>query len=190
MFFVVDHPCVKAKLTLLRDERTDSKHFREYVGEITCFIAYEALKNLETEEIPVKTPLCETTGCRIRNSVAVVPILRAGIGMLDGILKLVPDATVGFVGLERDHVTAEPREYYCKLPAAEADSLAVVVDPMLAEFQKINAQYQGADRVKALLGLSGIFADDLPQNADFVGAVTAAYQQLCERGARECVAAL
>ena len=124
MFFVVDHPCVKAKLTLLRDERTDSKHFREYVGEITCFIAYEALKNLETEEIPVKTPLCETTGCRIRNSVAVVPILRAGIGMLDGILKLVPDATVGFVGLERDHVTAEPREYYCKLPAAEADSLA------------------------------------------------------------------
>ena len=132
MFFVVDHPCVKAKLTLLRDERTDSKHFREYVGEITCFIAYEALKNLETEEIPVKTPLCETTGCRIRNSVAVVPILRAGIGMLDGILKLVPDATVGFVGLERDHVTAEPREYYCKLPAAEADSLAVVVDPMLA----------------------------------------------------------
>ena len=65
-----------------------------------------------------------------------------------------------------------------------------VVDPMLAEFQKINAQYQGADRVKALLGLSGIFADDLPQNADFVGAVTAAYQQLCERGARECVAAL
>ena len=80
----------------------------------------------------MKTPLCETTGCRIRNDVAIVPILRAGIGMLDGILKLVPDATVGFVGLERDHVTAEPKEYYCKLPAAGPDSLAVVVDPMLA----------------------------------------------------------
>ena len=132
MFLVVDPACVGEKLSLILDEATDSKHFREYVGEITCFIAYEALKNLETEEIPVKTPLCETTGCRIRNDVAIVPILRAGIGMLDGILKLVPAATVGFVGLERDHVTAEPKEYYCKLPAAGPDSLAVVVDPMLA----------------------------------------------------------
>ena len=132
MFHVVDHPCVKAKLTILRDRATGSKQFRECVEEITAFIAYEALKNLEVETVPVETPIASATGYRIRNDVVIVPILRAGMGMLDGLLRLVPDAKVGFVGLERDHETKLPHEYYCKLPAAGPDSVAVVVDPMLA----------------------------------------------------------
>ena len=132
MFHVVDHPCVKAKLTILRDRATGSKQFRECVEEITAFIAYEALKNLEVETVPVETPIASATGYRIRNDVVIVPILRAGMGMLDGLLRLVPDAKVGCVGLERDHETKLPHEYYCKLPAAGPDSVAVVVDPMLA----------------------------------------------------------
>lgn len=132
MFHVVDHPCVKAKLTILRDRATGSKQFRECVEEITAFIAYEALKNLEVETVPVETPIASATGYRIKNKVVIVPILRAGMGMLDGLLRLVPDAKVGFVGLERDHETKLPHEYYCKLPAAGPDSVAVVVDPMLA----------------------------------------------------------
>ena len=132
MFHVVDHPCVKAKLTILRDRATGSKQFRECVEEIIAFIAYEALKNLEVETVPVETPIASATGYRIRNDVVIVPILRAGMGMLDGLLRLVPDAKVGFVGLERDHETKLPHEYYCKLPAAGPDSVAVVVDPMLA----------------------------------------------------------
>ncbi len=132
MFFELDHPCVKAKLTILRDRATGPKQFRECVGEIACLVACEALRTLELEDVEVVTPMATTRGWRIRNEVVIVPILRAGLGMLEGILRLVPNAKVGFVGLERDHLTAEPREYYCKLPEATADSVAVVVDPMLA----------------------------------------------------------
>ena len=131
MFHVVDHPCVKAKLTILRDRATGSKQFRECVEEIIAFIAYEALKNLEVETVPVETPIASATGYRIKNEVVIVPILRAGMGMLDGLLRLVPDAKVGFVGLERDHETKLPHEYYCKLPNPISERLIVVTDPML-----------------------------------------------------------
>ncbi len=132
MFTVVDHPCIKAKLTILRDRETSCKQFRECVEELTCFIAYDALKNLQLEEIPVETPLCSTTGYHISNKIVIVPIIRAGIGMLEGIQKLVPNAAVGFLGLQRDHVTKRPIEYYHNLPVARPESMAVVVDPMLA----------------------------------------------------------
>ncbi len=139
MFFKVEHPCIRAKLTLLRDRRTSAKEFRECVGEITSFLAYEALKNLDVEEITVETPLAAASGCRILNDVVIIPILRAGLGMFEGILRLVPNARVGFVGLERDEATAQPREYYCKLPVATKHSLALVVDPMLATGGSLSA---------------------------------------------------
>ena len=132
MFHVVDHPCVKAKLTILRDRATGSKQFRECVEEITAFIAYEALKNLEVETVPVETPIASATGYRIRNDVVIVPILRAGLGMVDGMLQLVPSAKVGHIGLYRDHDTLQPVEYYNKLPSDIEERDVIVLDPMLA----------------------------------------------------------
>ncbi len=132
MFYEINHPCIKSKMTILRDRNTGSKEFRECVMEITNFIAYEALKNLELEPIPIHTPLTETTGYRIRNKIVIVPILRAGLGMMDGLLKLVPNAKLGFVGFQRDEATAKPQSYYHKLPKPAPESIAIVVDPMLA----------------------------------------------------------
>ena len=110
MLIEVKHPCVQAALTRLRDRETAAKEFREQVGTITGLLAFEALRNLEVEEVVVRTPLAECDGWRIRSEVVVVPILRAGLGMLESILRLVPDARVGFIGLERNEITAEPRE--------------------------------------------------------------------------------
>lgn len=132
MLHIVDHPCVRAKLSILRDRATPCVRFRECVREVTSFIAAEALRGVELESFPVKTPLAETTGYRIANAIVFVPILRAGLGMLEAAQSLVPDSAAGFVGLERDHVTRLPREYYCKLPEATPNSFALLLDPMLA----------------------------------------------------------
>ena len=112
MAYMIDHPCVQHKLAIIRDEETGHKRFRELATEITMFICYEALKNVKTQEVTVQTPVSEATCHKLATDLVVVPILRAGVGMLDGILELVPTARVGFVGLYRDEETKLPVTYY------------------------------------------------------------------------------
>jgi len=129
----VSHPLVRHKLGLLRDESTPTQLFRQLVDELTLLLTYEATKDMATEEIVVRTPLEETTVERISGKkVAVCPILRAGIGMLDGVLSLISGARVGFIGLYRDEETLEPVEYYVKLPQDIAARDVLLLDPMLA----------------------------------------------------------
>ena len=130
---VLDHPLIQHKISLLRDENTGTRDFRILVGEIAMLMGYEAMRDLPTELVEIKTPITTAkvpmlTGKKL----AVVPILRAGLGMVDGILSLVPSAKVGHIGLYRDPDTLEPVEYYCKLPADCANREVFVVDPMLA----------------------------------------------------------
>ncbi len=132
MHIEVTHPCVRHKLALLRDADTGHKKFRELATEITQFLCYEALKNVPLEPVTVRTPLEDAQCHKIATEIIVVPILRAGVGMLDGILALVPTARVGFVGLYRDEETKAPVEYYQRLPQTASDALYIVVDPMLA----------------------------------------------------------
>ncbi|MEX2464932.1 MAG: uracil phosphoribosyltransferase [Gaiellaceae bacterium] len=130
---VVDHPLVQHKLGLIRDASTPTQSFRQLVDELTLLLTYEATKDLATEETEVATPLERTTVQRISGKkVAVCPILRAGIGMLDGVLSLIAGARVGFIGLYRDEETLQPIEYYVKLPQDIADRDVFLLDPMLA----------------------------------------------------------
>lgn len=128
---VVDHPLLKTKMTALRDIGTDCASFRRIIGEVARLLAFEAAKNIPVEEVRVTTPLCETVGYKIKGSVTVVPILRAGLGFLEGVLAVLPEANVGVIGMNRNEQTLEPIEYYCKLPA-DAAAYTIVVDPMLA----------------------------------------------------------
>lgn len=129
----VAHPLVKHKLGLLRDVSTTTQLFRQLVNEITLLLAYEATKELHTEEVHVETPLEVTPARRVSGKkVAVCPILRAGMGMLDGVLSLVPGARVGFIGLYRDEETLQPVEYFLKLPNDIAERDVILLDPMLA----------------------------------------------------------
>ena len=130
---VVDHPLVQHKLSLLRDKSTSTKDFRELVTELAILEGYEALRDLPLEDVEVETPLETMTGKRIAGKkLAIIPILRAGLGMVDGILTLVPTARVGHVGMYRDEETHEPVQYYCKFPADVENRTCLVVDPMLA----------------------------------------------------------
>lgn len=128
-----DHPLLQHKISMLRDERTGTNEFRKLVEEIAMLMGYEALRDLPTEDVEIKTPI-ETciTPMISGKKLAVVPILRAGLGMVNGILALVPSAKVGHIGLYRDPDTHEPHEYYCKLPEPIDQRTIVVVDPMLA----------------------------------------------------------
>jgi uracil phosphoribosyltransferase len=129
----VTHPLVRHKLGLLRDVNTDTDNFRRLVNELTLLLTYEATKEIDLEEVDVETPLEVTRGERIPGKkVAVCPILRAGMGMLDGVLSLIPVARVGFIGLYRNEETLQPVEYYVKLPADIAERDVLVLDPMLA----------------------------------------------------------
>jgi uracil phosphoribosyltransferase len=129
----VTHPLVQHKLGLLRDASTPTQMFRQLVNEVTLLLTYEATKDLATEEVEIATPLEQTAVQRISGKkVAVCPILRAGVGMLDGVLSLIPGARVGFIGLYRNEETLEPVEYYVKLPADIADRDVIILDPMLA----------------------------------------------------------
>ena len=129
----VTHPLVQHKLGLLRDASTPTQMFRQLVNEVTLLVTYEATKDLATQEIEIATPLERTAVQRISGKkVAVCPILRAGVGMLDGVLSLIPGARVGFIGLYRNEDTLEPVEYYVKLPADIADRDVIILDPMLA----------------------------------------------------------
>jgi uracil phosphoribosyltransferase len=130
---VVDHPLVQHKLGLLRDAETTTQMFRQLVNEVTLLLTYEATKDLSVEEVEIATPLERAVVPRISGKkVAVCPILRAGIGMLDGVLSLIAGARVGFIGLYRDEETLEPVEYYVKLPADIASRDVILLDPMLA----------------------------------------------------------
>jgi uracil phosphoribosyltransferase len=129
----VSHPLVRHKLGLLRDEATPTQLFRQLVDELTLLLTYEATKDMATEDVVIRTPLEETTVERISGKkVAVCPILRAGIGMLDGVLSLISGARVGFIGLYRDEETLEPVEYYVKLPQDIVERDVLLLDPMLA----------------------------------------------------------
>jgi uracil phosphoribosyltransferase len=130
---VVDHPLVQHKLGLLRDKTTPTQVFRQLVDELTLLLTYEATKDMATEETEIETPLERTTVQRISGKkVAVCPILRAGVGMLDGVLSLISGARVGFIGLYRNEDTLEPVEYYVKLPQDIAERDVLILDPMLA----------------------------------------------------------
>ena len=131
---IFDHPLIRHKIAILRDEKTSMKEFRELVEEITTLMTYESLKDgVPTTEIKVKTPLEECTQQVVTdNSIAIVPILRAGLGMVNGIHVLFPSARVGHIGMYRDEETLQPKSYYCKLPVGIEDKLVLVVDPMLA----------------------------------------------------------
>ena len=130
---ILDHPLTRHKLAIIRNKDTDTKQFREIVKELATLMAYESFKDVPTQEIEVETPLEKTSQTVVKeNSIAIVPILRAGLGMVDGILSLFPAAKVGHIGLYRDETTLEPQEYYCKLPQNIEQKVVMVVDPMLA----------------------------------------------------------
>lgn len=129
----IAHPLILHKLAFIRDENTGSKDFRELVSEVAMLMAYEVTRDLQLEEVEIKTPIC-TTRCKMLagKKVAIVPILRAGLGMVDGMLKLIPAAKVGHIGLYRDEETLKPVEYFCKLPQDIEERDVIVTDPMLA----------------------------------------------------------
>ena len=130
---IIDHPLIQHKLTIMRDKNTSTKDFRELLNEISLLMGYEITRDLPLEEVLVETPICKAKMKKIAGKkLAVVPILRAGLGMVDGLLKLVPSARVGHIGLYRDPESHLPVEYYCKMPPDIEERLVVVVDPMLA----------------------------------------------------------
>lgn len=130
---IYDHPLIQHKLSILRDETTGTKQFRELISEIAMLMCYEATRDLELEDVKVKTPMEVMTAKKISGrKLAFVPILRAGLGMVDGVLSLIPTAKVGHIGMYRDPDTHEPVDYYCKLPADIPERDVVVLDPMLA----------------------------------------------------------
>ena len=131
--FIFQHPLIQHKVSLLRDKNTSMKDFRELVDEISMLMVYEITKDFELVEKEIETPMAKTvTKVLSERKVSLVPILRAGIGMVHGIQQLLPNARVGHIGLYRDHDTHEPVEYYCKLPTDIADSTVIVLDPMFA----------------------------------------------------------
>ncbi|WP_353893165.1 uracil phosphoribosyltransferase [Proteinivorax hydrogeniformans] len=130
---VMDHPLIQHKLTFIRDKETGSKEFRELVEELSLLLAYEVTRNLPLSEVEIETPVCKAKTKQLSGKkMGVIPILRAGLGMVDGILKLIPAAKVGHVGVYRDPETLKPVEYYCKLPSDIQERELIVVDPMLA----------------------------------------------------------
>jgi len=130
---IVDHPLLQHKISFIRRTSTGTKDFRQTIGEIAMLICYEATRDLQLTDVEIETPICKTTVKELKGrKMAIVPILRAGLGMVDGILNLVPAAKVGHIGLYRDPATLQPVEYYCKLPADCAERDVFVVDPMLA----------------------------------------------------------
>ena len=130
---IFDHPLIQHKISILRDERTSSNQFRALVEEITMLMCFESLRDLPLEDVEVTTPIATTTTKMLAGvKLAIVPILRAGLGMVNGMLNLVPSARVGHIGMYRDEVTLEPHEYYCKLPKNIENRLIIVCDPMLA----------------------------------------------------------
>ena len=132
MLEILNHPLILHKLTILRDKETGTKAFRENLDEIAELMAYEVCRDLPTQPVNIETPIGPTIGHELSKEVVIVPILRAGIGLLDGIRRLVPTAKVGFIGMYRDEETLKPVEYFAKFPSNLEDAIVMVVDPMLA----------------------------------------------------------
>lgn len=131
--FIFDHPLIRHKVAILRDKNTGMKEFRELVEEITTVMTYESMRDIELEPVQVETPLEVTTQYKVpEDSIAIVPILRAGLGMVNGVHKVFPTAKVGHIGMYRDEETLQPKEYYCKLPDGIENKTVFLVDPMLA----------------------------------------------------------
>ena len=131
--YVINHPLIQHKLTIMRDKNTSTKDFRELLNEISMLMAYEVTRDLPLEDIEVETPICKCIGKQVAGrKVGLIPILRAGLGMVDGFMRVVPSVKVGHIGLYRDPETHLPVEYYCKLPADAQERDLVIVDPMLA----------------------------------------------------------
>ena len=131
--YVMDHPLIQHKVGIIRREELGSKDFRQIISEIAMLMCYEATRDLKLQDVKIKTPICETVAKELAGKkLAVVPILRAGLGMVEGMLAMIPAAKVGHIGLYRDPETLEPVEYYCKLPADCEEREVFVVDPMLA----------------------------------------------------------
>ena len=131
--YVMDHPLIQHKVGIIRREEIGSKDFRQMISEIAMLMCYESTRNLKLQDVKIKTPICETTVNELAGKkLAVVPILRAGLGMVEGMLAMIPAAKVGHIGLYRDPETLEPVEYYCKLPSDCDEREVYVVDPMLA----------------------------------------------------------
>ena len=132
-FHIVEHPLIKHKLTFVRDKYTSKKNFKELVDEIGTFLAYELTKDFPLEDVEVETPLCTTKAQILAGKKPVlVPILRAGVGMLDGFLRIMPSARIGHIGMARNEDTLEPYSYYCKLPVDSSERTIILIDPMLA----------------------------------------------------------
>jgi uracil phosphoribosyltransferase len=130
---VLAHPLIQHKLTILRDKRTSTRDFKQLVNEIAMLMAYEVTKDIALEPLEIETPLERTTGAQVAGKkLTLVPILRAGLGMVEGISQLIPSARVGHIGLYRDHATLQPVDYYFKIPSGEQDRAFFVLDPMLA----------------------------------------------------------
>lgn len=142
---VFDHPLIQHKMSIIRDKNTDTKTFRENVNEIGSLVTYEITRDLETKEIEIETPIAKTKAQILAKDVVIVPILRAGLGMVDGIQKVIPTAKVGHIGLYRDEETLMPHEYYSKFPKEIVNATVLVVDPMLATGGSVIA---AIDRVK------------------------------------------
>lgn len=153
---VLDHPLIKHKITIIRDKNTGSKEFRELVREVSMLMAYEVTRDLPLEEVEIETPICKTKSQIIEGKkLGLIPILRAGLGMVDGMLNLLPAAKVGHIGLYRDPKTFEPVEYYCKLPQDIDERDLIVLDPMLATGGSATAAIQflkdkGAKSIKLM----------------------------------------
>ena len=153
---VMDHPLIQHKITLMRRKETGSKDFRELVSEVAALMAYEVTRDLPLKEVEIETPLTKMTAKVLAGEkIGIVPILRAGLGMVDGILNLIPTARIGHIGLYRDPETLEPVEYYCKLPEDVEERELIVVDPMLATGGSSNAAIQfmkdrGAKSIKLM----------------------------------------
>lgn len=151
--FESTHPLIKHKLTLMRDMRTKPKKFRELIREVAILLAYEATQDLALEEVPVTTPLTQTTGYELKEKIGLVPILRAGLGMVEGIWEMMPSAEVWHIGLYRDERTLKPVSYYNKLPIHPTVQVCLILDPMLATggsaVETVNILKRwGAERIK------------------------------------------
>ncbi len=187
---IFDHPLIAHKITVLRDVNTASKDFRALIEEISTLMCYEILRDLPLTDVTVKTPITETVGKRIAGKkLAIVPILRAGLGMVNGLTALVPSARVGHIGLYRDHDTLEPHEYYCKLPEDIEHRQVILLDPMLAtggsastaikfikdkgctniKFMCIIAAPEGVERLKKDHPDVPIFCGQLDENLNEIG---------------------
>ena len=147
-FHIVDHPLIKHKLSILRDKDTISKEFRELTSEITSLLLYQATKELTLSNYNIETPITETIGYKIKlDNIVILPILRAGLGMVKGAQDLMPNARVGYIGMERDHKTHQPVDYYFKIPKVTDSMVFIVLDPMLATGGTMIA---AIDRLKGL----------------------------------------